>query len=75
MWIHLWVPECRILFSGHCDLEFDLWPQFYKNPVRNISPILFEVGFPNFVCGHILGLQSVAYCFGVTVTLDLASIL
>ena len=34
-----------------------------------ISPIFFEVGIPNLVCGCILGWRSVAYCFWVTVTL------
>ena len=37
--------------------------------VRCISPIFFEVGFPNLMCGCILGWQSVAYHFRVTVTL------
>ena len=37
--------------------------------VRCISPIFFEVGIPNLVCGCILGWQSVAYHFRVTVTL------
>ena len=37
--------------------------------VRSISPIFFEVGFPNLVCGYILGWRSVAYHFRVTVTL------
>ena len=42
--------------------------------VRSISPIFFEVGIPNLVCGYILGWRSVAYHFRVTVTLtsDLA---
>ena len=39
--------------------------------VRSIFPIFFEVGIPNLVCGYILGWQSVAYHFRVTVTLDL----
>ena len=45
--------------------------------VRCISPIFFEVGIPNLVCGCILGWQSVAYHFRVTVTLtsDLVFIL
>ena len=38
-----------------------------------ISPIFFEVGIPNLVCECILGLQSVAYHFRVTVTLTLTS--
>ena len=37
--------------------------------VRCISPIFFEVGIPNLVCGCILGSRSVAYHFRVTVTL------
>ena len=37
--------------------------------VRSISPIFFEVGIPNLVCGCILGWRSVAYHFWVTVTL------
>ena len=53
MWIRLGVPECSILFLGRCDL--DLWPQFKKNCVRSISPILFEIRIPNLVCGYTLG--------------------
>ena len=34
-----------------------------------ISPIFFEAGIPNLVCGCILGWRSVAYHFGATVTL------
>ena len=41
--------------------------------VRCISPIFFELGIPNLVCGCILGWRSVAYHFRVTVTLTLAS--
>ena len=41
--------------------------------VRSISPIFFEVGIPNLVCGCILGWWSVAYHFRVTVTLTLTS--
>ena len=41
--------------------------------VRCISPIFFEVGIPNLICGCILGWQSVAYYFRVTVTLTLTS--
>ena len=37
--------------------------------VRCISPIFFEVVIPNLVCGCIMGWQSVAYHFRVTVTL------
>ena len=52
-----------LTFTIHID-------QFQKNSVRNISPILFEVGIPNLVCGYILGSQSVAYCLRVPVTLS-----
>ena len=41
--------------------------------VRSISPIFFEVGIPNLLCGFILGWQSVAYHFLVTVTLTLTT--
>ena len=41
--------------------------------VRCISPIFFEVGIPNLMCGCILGCRSVAYHFRVTVTLTLIS--
>ena len=41
--------------------------------VRCISPIFFEVGIPNLVCGCILGWRSVAYHFQVTVTSTLTS--
>ena len=41
--------------------------------VRSISPIFFEVGIPNLVCGYILGWGSVAYHFRVTMTLTLTS--
>ena len=41
--------------------------------VRSISPIFFEIGIPNLVCGYILGWRSVAYHFRVTVALTLTS--
>ena len=41
--------------------------------VRSISPIFFEVGISNLVCGYILGWRSVAYHFRVTATLTLTS--
>ena len=80
VWMHLGMAECRVPFSGHCDL--DLWLSFYSNNnsvrpsrfrVRCISPIFFEVGIPNLMCGCILGWRSVAYHFWVTVTLTLTS--
>ena len=37
--------------------------------VQSISPIFFEVGISNLVCGSILGWLCVAYHFWVTVTL------
>ena len=41
--------------------------------VRCISPIFFEVGIPNLMCGCILGWQSVTYHFRVTLTMTLTS--
>ena len=41
--------------------------------VRSISPILFEVGIPNSMCGYTLGSRNVEYYFQVTVTLTLIS--
>ena len=51
---------------GHCDL--DLWPQFLKNRIGNISPTLFEVAISNFACGCVLMLEIIAHSFWVTVT-------
>ena len=65
---------CHMLFLGHCDL--DLWPSFQELlclDVRSISPIFFEVGIPNLVCGYILEWRIEAYHFQVTVTLTLTS--
>ena len=79
-------PSVAYHFRGHCDLDLYLWLSFYSD--RNvrpsvplcvwcISPIFFEVGIPNLMCGCILGWRSVAYHFQVTVTLtpDLVFIL
>ena len=82
------MAECRVPFSGHFDLDHDLWPSFYSNhtvrpsfrPSRFVSgayllysPIFFEVEIPNLICGCILGWWSVAYHFWVTVILTLTS--
>ena len=76
VWMHLGMGQCHVPFSGHCDL--DLWLSFYNNhyvhpsiPLRVlcISPIFFEVGIPNLMCGCILGWRSVAYHFRITLTL------
>ena len=61
------MAECRVPFSCHCELD-PIRPSVPLR-VRCISPIFFEVGIPNLVCGSILGWQSVAYHFRVTVTL------
>ena len=37
--------------------------------VWSISPILFEVGIPNLICGYTLGSRSIAYYYWVIVTL------
>ena len=31
VWMHLRMAECRLPFSGHCDLDPDLWLSFYSN--------------------------------------------
>ena len=73
------------LSSGTRGLVFmppkELWEAYSDRTVRPsvplrvqcISPIFFEVGIPNLVCGCILGWQSVPYYFRVTVTLTLTS--
>ena len=81
VWLHLGMAECPVPFSGQCDL--DLWLSFYSNKmsvppsvplhVRCISPIFFEVGIPNLVCGCILGWRGVAHHFWFAVILTLTS--
>ena len=51
--------------SNSCPVHNFLYPIYIY--------IFFEVGNPNLVCGCILGCQSVAYHFRVTVTLTLTS--
>ena len=46
-----------------------LWEAYSDHTVRPSPPIFFEVGFPNLVCGCILGWRSIGYHFQVTVTL------
>ena len=58
--IHFWVMECGILFLGHCDTDSTSGLGSRKKIVPSISPILFEMGIPNFVCG-----------FSVTMTLTI----
>ena len=68
----LFVMQGKCLISGisrsesHGPLSVSL---FFPLRVRFISPIFLEVGFPNLVCGCILGWWSVAYKFQITVTL------
>ena len=54
-------------FGRHIVIALSVRPSCFR--VRSISPIFFEVGIPNLVCGCILGWRSVAYHFRVTVTL------
>ena len=75
----------RRFFHAHNTVVFmppkELWEAYSNRTVRPsvplrvrcISPIFFEVGIPNLVCGCILGWRSVAYHFRVTVTLALTS--
>ena len=72
------------LLKGHNEIFMppkELWEAYSNRTVRPsvplrvrcISHIFFDVGIPNLVCGCILGWQSVAYHFRVTVTLTLTS--
>ena len=45
------------------------------NHVRSISPILFEVGIPNSMCGQHLGVPECHILFWSHCALDLASVL
>ena len=58
-------------FGRHIVIALSVRPSRFH--VRSISPIFFEVGIPNLVCGYILGWRSVASHFRVTVTLTLTS--
>ena len=60
--MYLGVAERRVPYP-------DLCPQIKKNRVTSINPILFGIGIPNWVCGHILGSRSAVYSLAVTVTL------
>ena len=60
-------------FGRHIEIALSVRPSVRPAFVRCISPIFFELGIPNFMCGCILGWQSVAYHFRVTVTLTLTS--
>ena len=71
VWMHLWMGICCLPLWGHYDL--DLWPSFKNSLISKISPILFEVGITNLVCGLFLGWQIGAYHFVVTFTLTLPS--
>ena len=57
--------------GGHIVIALSVRPSVRPSRfrVRSISPIFFEVGIPNLVCGYILGWRSVVYYFRVTVTL------
>ena len=58
-------------FSFYRTVRPSVCPSRFR--VRSISPIFFEVGIPNLVCGYTLGWGGVAYHFRVTVTLTLTS--
>ena len=65
-----------VVFSLFMPLK-ELWEAYSNRTVRPsiplrvrcISPIFFEVGIPNLVCGCNLGWRSVTYHLRVTVTL------
>ena len=55
---------------GHIVFELSIHPSEPYSCPEHIS-ILFEVVIPNSMCEDTLGSRSVAYYFGVTVTLTL----
>ena len=66
----------RPVYTGYLSIlrtyDFRCVFRYYYGVKANtdmISPIFFEVGIPNLMCGCILGWQSVAYHFWITVTL------
>ena len=72
--MHLGVSEFHVPSFNNCDLE--LLPGFLNHHlVWCKTPISFEVGIPNLVCGCILGWQKFTHYFWVPLTLtsDLAS--
>ena len=70
---HILCPQRN--FGRHIVITLSVRPSVSPSRfrVRSISPIFFEDGIPNLVCGCILGWRSVAYHFQVTVTLTLNS--
>ena len=69
VWLHFGMVEC------HVPVFWSLWPWpiFLNYRVRSISPISFEVEFPNLVYGCIFGWWYVTDFFKVTMTYDLVS--
>ena len=61
---HIWVTVTLT-----SDLVFIVITMSVSLRVQCISPIFFEIGIPNLMCGCILGWRSVAYHFRVTVPL------
>ena len=44
-------------------------PSDLENRVTSINPRLFDIGIPNLVCVHVLGVTECRISFSVTVTL------
>ena len=61
--MHFGMAECPVQFLVTVTMTSDLVSRI------GITSIFFEVGNPNLVCGYVLGWPSVAYHFGVPVTL------
>ena len=80
--MHLWIAECHVPYSSHCDIDLDL---VLRILVWSTSLIFFKVGIPNLVskctldgnlvCECISKWRIVTFHFPVTVTLtfDLVS--
>ena len=62
--MHLWMMECGVSFLGRLDL--DLVSRIIESRAYHLACLRKII---NFICGCNLGWRSVAYHFGVTVTL------
>ena len=49
VWQHLGMAECLVPFSGHCDIDLDLWPIFYNHRARSYCEVLNQTWF-FFIC-------------------------
>ena len=62
LWVLIWVPKPYAK-----DMVGNELFCLSKPMVGSISPFLFEVGIQNLVCGYILGVRTITYCFQIKV--------